>query len=105
MCVDPVLLVQFVRASLFHHDTVLKDNDLIGARDRSHPAGDNQHSLIADQSGERRLNECFVFLVKARGRLVKKDDRGILQKRTCNKGSSQPPLGARLPASLQCLLR
>lgn len=50
MSVDTVLLVQFLRRSLFRHPAVCQDYDLVGAGYGTHAMGDNQHCLIPDKA-------------------------------------------------------
>ena len=46
MTVNPIILKQLFRRSLFRHASVLEYDDLIGARYSPHPVGDNQDRLI-----------------------------------------------------------
>ncbi len=49
--------------------------------------GDNQDSLVLNQSGKCCLNQCFILCVQTCSCLVQQDDRCILQKRTSYRDS------------------
>ena len=46
----------------------------------THAVGDDQHSFLLNQPGQRRLNQRFIFHVQAGSCLIQQNDGGILQK-------------------------
>lgn len=78
--VESVPGVKGVRAAVFGHNAVGQHNDFIGPCYGTHAVGDDQHSLLLNQPGQRRLNQRFIFHVQAGSCLIQQNDGGILQK-------------------------
>ena len=56
-------------------------DDLIRPGHRAHTVGNDQHRLILNQPGKRRLDQCLVLHIKACRRFIKQDNRRVLQER------------------------
>ena len=78
--VKTALFHQFFRSALLCHMPVFQHNDVVCPGDSTHPVGDDQHCLALKQAGESFLNSTFVLYIQAGSRLVKENDRCILQK-------------------------
>ena len=79
MGVKPVLRIELVGTPLLGHNTVSQHDDLVRSRDGTHPVRDDQDRLVADQAGQRRLDERLVLDVQTGRRLVEQDDGRILE--------------------------
>ena len=77
--VKPVLRIELVGTPLLGHSAVSQHDDLVRARDGTHPVRDDQDRLAADQAGQRRLDERLVLDVQTGRRLVEQDDGRILE--------------------------
>lgn len=55
--VDAVLFVQLFWAALLGHHAVGQHHDLFRPRHGTHLVGDDQHRLVLDQPGQRRLDQ------------------------------------------------
>ena len=70
---------QVGRTTFFRDCSVRQDHDLVSAADSAHPVGDDDHSLVPDQAGERFLDHGFVLHIQAGACLIQQDDRRVLQ--------------------------
>jgi len=67
--------------SPLHDDTLLDDQDLVGAPDSREPVRDHEDRPTLEQVVEARLDQPLGFGVEAGSRLVQDEDAGVGQDR------------------------
>src|SRR5208283_5004877 len=77
--VGVTLRQQFTMAAALDDAAVVDDADLVGLCDRRQAVGDDDRRSALTQGMQRLLDRLLGFGVERRGRLVKKDDRRVLE--------------------------
>ena len=77
--IKPASTREFLMRSLFNDFAVFEHNDPIGGANSRKPVRDDQSGAILHQLIQRILDQLLAFGIKCAGRLIKQQDRRILE--------------------------